>query len=74
MIDEGVHWNESSEYKKYLSILEANNEIDLYNKDISMEIDYDTIFELLKWNNFRLVYGAAICQRSLIVDIWLDKT
>lgn len=48
MIDEGVHWNESSEYKKYLSILEANNEIDLYNKDISMEIDYDTIFELLK--------------------------
>lgn len=48
LIDEGVHWNESSEYKKYLSILEANNEIDLYNKDISMEIDYDTIFELLK--------------------------
>ena len=48
LIDEGVHWNESSEYKKYLSILEANNEIDLYNKDISMEIDYDTIYELLK--------------------------
>lgn len=48
LISEGVHWNESSEYKKYLSVIEANNEIDLYDKCISMEIDYDTIFELLK--------------------------
>ena len=47
MINEGVHWNDSSEYKKYLGILEANNEIDLYDKSISMEVDYDTIFELL---------------------------
>ena len=48
LTSEEVHWNESSEYKKYLSILEANNEIDLYDKCISMEVDYDTIFELLK--------------------------
>ena len=47
LINEGVHWNDSSEYKKYLGILEANNEIDRYDKSISMEVDYDTIFELL---------------------------
>ena len=48
LIDEKVHWNESSEYKKYLNIFDKNKEVDLYDDCISTEIDYDTIFELLK--------------------------
>ena len=45
---EGVHWNGSSEYKKYLNVFKTNNEVDLFDKSISMEVDYDEIFELLK--------------------------
>lgn len=48
LASEGVHWNGSSEYKKYLNVFETNNEVDLFDKSISMEVDYDEIFELLK--------------------------
>ena len=48
LVSEGVHWNGSSEYKKYLNVFDTNNEVDLYDARISMEVDFDTIFELLK--------------------------
>lgn len=31
-----------------LNVFETNNEVDLYDARISMEVDYDEIFELLK--------------------------
>ena len=48
LVDEKIHWNDSSEYRKYLKLIEKSNKIDLFNDEISVEINYDKIFDILK--------------------------
>lgn len=38
MAESGVHWQNSKEYKKYLSVYEENDKISMYDEDISIDI------------------------------------
>ena len=48
LIEEGNHWNSASEYQKYLNVIKENKSLDLYDGDISQEIDDTNIFKIIK--------------------------
>ena len=48
LIEEGNHWNFASEYQKYLETINENNSLDLYDENISQEINDTNIFNIIK--------------------------